>query len=709
MNYFVKAQLISLRRITLLIFTQNIIPDHIEFHLFIDDVKKETLKVIRHATNLNVNFFELEMSEDYPFGHKCFLYIPSYPLQIIDNSRAFDFPESEGLFSCPEVSLGNFYTDKATTFRVWAPLATAVILKISHDNHRFEAFSMPRHDKGVYEISLDGDYENASYYYLVENNGMTRQARDPYARAVTLDSQYSAVVDLSKVLNIPRQHPANKISNLLDCVIYETNVRDFTEGKHTDIQNKGKYLGFIEPGRKTVKNNPAGLDYLKYLDVTHVQLNPILDFRGVYDLNSEKSYNWGYDPISFFALEGSYSTAPDKPLARMEEFKQMVEGLHENNIRTIIDVVYNHVYEYFESDLEKFAPGYFFRRKKNGTLSQASGCGNDVASEKPMARKIIIESAKNLVELYNIDGFRFDLMGLIDIETMRLLAEECKKIKSDLVFYGEGWNMDTSLPMEAKACSDNAAMLPEFGFFNEMFRDVIKGPTFHDKINQKGYINGDVGYCYGANFVFHGSVINHSYEPKFVYAHQSINYVECHDNNTLFDKLTFSNSEEDEQMLYKRVKLANAMTVLSFGVPFIHMGQEVGLSKYGLDNTYNRLNVNKMNWEQVDANFDMVAYLKMIISLRKNSLPYLKLDEQKDIASVFETIHCDNGLMVLYSDQKKYLQKYSKLLIIINPTHANQTFDTEEYYASLTLTGEDQVYMKNNLIPPISINILYIK
>ncbi|MFA6675451.1 MAG: type I pullulanase [Bacilli bacterium] len=709
MNYFVKAQLISLRRITLLIFTEVIIPNDVVFQLYIEDQKKETLKIIRHTSNLRVNFYELEMSEDYPFGTKCYLYIPQFPLQIIDNSRAIDFNEADQLFSCPEAKLGNFYTPEATSFHVWAPLATSVVLKISRDGDNFESFDLKRGDKGVYALSLLGDYENASYYYLVENNGVTRQARDPYARGTTLDSHYSAVVDLKKVQAIKKIAPSYPVHNLLDCIIYETNVRDFTEDKHTNIKDKGKYGGLVEEKRITDKNNPAGLDYLKYLGITHVQLNPILDFQGVPDQASEKAYNWGYDPISFFAIEGSYSTAPEKPLSRLIEFKNMVEKLHANNIRTIVDVVYNHVYEYFESNLEKLVPGYFFRRKKNGLLCQSSGCGNDFASERPMARKIIVESALNFIDLYDIDGFRFDLMGLLDIKTMKMLQNECLNIKPDLVFYGEGWNMDANLPMEEKACSDNASLLPNYGFFNEMFRDVIKGATFHDKITEKGYINGDISYRFGANFVIHGSVINHSYEPKFVFAHQSINYVECHDNNTLFDKLTFSNSEEDEITLYKRVRLANALVILSFGVPFIHMGQEIGQTKFGLDNTYNKVSVNKMNWEQVDLNFNMVTYLKMIIDLRKNALPYLRLDERKDIEQVFETIPCDNGLLCLYSDKQDYLKNYRKLLILINPTNTNQRFDVDEYYTSLTLTGEDKVYVKNALIPPISINILYLK
>lgn len=709
MNYFVKAQLISLKRISLLLFTDHIIPDNVNFSLYIEDEKKETLKIIRHTSNLHVNFFELEMSEAYPFGKKCYLSVPQIPLQIIDNSRAVDFPEFDELFSCPKEPLGNFYSPEETTFKVWAPLATNVVLKISQKDQPFIAYEMKRGNKGVYSLSLPGDYENALYVYLVNNNGVNRQALDSYARGTSLNSRYSAIIDVHKAEKIMKKEPTNKINGLIDSVIYETNVRDFTEDKHTDILQKGKYLGLVEPSRHTLKGHPAGLDYLKYLGITHVQLNPILDFHGVDDLQVEKSYNWGYDPISLFAIEGSYSLHPEDPLSRVLEFREMVAKLHENNIRVVVDVVYNHVYEYFQSNFEKTVPGYFFRRKKNGTLCEASGCGNDFASEKPMARKIILESILNLLDLYDIDGFRFDLMGLMDVTSMNLIAKEGAKRKSNLLLYGEGWNMDTNLPPEEKACSDNAALLPHYGFFNEMFRDVIKGATFRDKIGEKGFANGDISYRFGANFVMHGSVINYSYEPKFLYAHQSINYVECHDNNTLFDKFSFSNSEEDETTIYKRVKLANAITLISFGVPFLHMGQEIGLSKFGLDNTYNKVNVNKMNWEQVDSNFDMVTYLKMMITLRKESLPYLHLDKPEDIKEVFQSIQCDNGMLAFYSEKKKYLHNCSKLLILINVSNSNQKFDTDEYYTSLTLTGEDKVYTKNSVIPPISVNILYIK
>lgn len=705
-DYFVKCQLVSLRKIHVVFFAQVILPNDLYFYLYVDGVKEDKLRIVRRTSNLNLYFFELELTNDFPFGRQVNLRIPELPLQIVDNSNAVFFKEFEELFSCPNEVLGNVYDKNETTFRVWAPLASSVQLKIKKYND-FSYFKMNRLHKGVYEITLKGDFEEALYGYEITNNGVTRFAKDIYARGTSLNSEYSAVVDLNKVTSIEKKIPSNKISNLLDCVIYETNIRDFTEDKHTNIVNKGKYLGFIEENRTTKKGKPAGFDYLKLLGFTHVQLNPILDFRGVDDVCVDKSYNWGYDPISWFAIEGSYSCEPHIPIKRMIEFKQLVEKMHDHDMRVVVDVVYNHVYEYIDSDLEKTVPNYYFRRRKDGFISQASGCGNDIASERSMVRKLIVESALNLVTLYNIDGFRFDLMGLIDIGTIKELTQKCLSVKKDIVFYGEGWNMDTPIPNEDKAACDNAFKIPEIGFFNDVYRDIVKGPTFKDKIHEKGYINGNVDYRFGMNYVFHGSVINNSYQPRFSFAHQSINYIECHDNNTLFDKLMLSNSNEDETIILRRIRLANALTIVSFGTPFIHMGQEIGLSKFGLDNTYNQTVVNNMNWDRVDENFDMVMALKLAIQARKDCLLYTRLDNPNDIKDVFQTIYCDNNLLALYCDKKQYLKHYVKLLILVNPTESNQVFETDEYYSSLPVNNEYSVYSKRNVIPPASITILY--
>ena len=381
---------------------------------------------------------------------------------------------------------------------------------------------------------------------------------------------------------------------------------------------------FAEQHRTTVGGHPAGLDYLKYLGVTHVQIQPIHDFDSLDDLDTKKWYNWGYDPISYFALEGSYSIKPEEAMSRLLEFREMVDRLHKNDLRLVVDVVYNHTYAYEHSYLEKIVPHYYFRKKKNGLLSNASGCGNDIASERYMARKLIVDSVKYLFSHFDIDGLRFDLMGLLDIETVKQAYKAAKAIKEDIIFYGEGWNMGEELPKELRANKDNHKELLDFAFFNDTYRDIVKGPSSSFNLHEKGYICGNTSYQYGLDYAFHAGVLKLSYEPMLSTANQSINYLECHDNNTLYDKLLVSNANEEEKTLLERVCLANTILLLSFGVPLIHMGQEIGLSKDGLDNTYKTLGVNNMDYRLVDERFDLVNRFRLTNILRRK-LRYTKL------------------------------------------------------------------------------------
>ena len=292
---------------------------------------------------------------------------------------------------------------------------------------------MKRESKGIYTYIFEGDLLNYKYRYVITNNGVTRVANDPYGKAVSLNSEYSVVVDYVRLLDIPNVHPITEIKHHVDAIIYETHIRDINEGNFNDVVNKGKYLGFVETGRKTKGGNPAGLDYIKYLGVTHIQIQPIFDFKSVDDINTSNWYNWGYDPLSFFALEGSYSLKPEVAMERLYEFKEMVNKLHENDLRLIVDVVYNHVYQYEDSDLEKIVPHYYFRKNKSCQLTNHSGCGNDFASERKMARKLIIDSVKYLFAYFDIDGLRLDLMGLLDLTTVKAIYQEAKALKSSVI------------------------------------------------------------------------------------------------------------------------------------------------------------------------------------------------------------------------------------------------------------------------------------
>lgn len=688
MNGFIKANLISLNYVDVMVFTTAQFDKNLAFQLFIDGKRVYSPVIVRKTTNKDLYLFRLELKEPFDFSKRYSLSLYNFPLQIIDTSNAIDFKEFDQMFSYDGDDLGVTYSKEQSTFAVWAPLSPSVQLKISNDKGGFDIYDMTRGDKGVYRIALKGDFKNHLYNYLVENSGVVRETNDIYAKGSSLNSEYSAIVDLEEIKS---KHKAVAFENAkikpVQSIIYEVHVRDFTEGKGTDVEEKGKYLGFVEENRKTKKGHPAGLDYLSLLGITHVQLQPIHDVNNVPEDNPKLRYNWGYDPCSYFALEGAYSSHPEIPSARIEEFHTLVNKLHEKNIGVIIDVVYNHCYEWLYTSFEKTVPGYYFRKRKDGILSSCSGCGNDMASERPMVRKLIVDSCRYLFEQFDIDGLRFDLMGLLDITTMNEVEKAVRAIKPNAFLYGEGWNMGMQIPESERASADNADKLPGFGFFNDMYRDIIKGPTFPDRITQKGFANGDLDYYFGLEYIMNGSVLDLSYRHRFLDANQSINYAECHDNNTLFDKFSKSNPDEDDETLYTRVRFTNAIILCSFGVPFFHMGQEIGQSKLGLDNTYNLLKINNMNWELVDQNFEMVEHFAQGVRLRK-AAGFLALSNPEEIKGIYTFEKLDNGLVKIAVKDEKLNSVYPGLCIYINNSLNTITLNFDTYHKVLVIDDD---------------------
>ena len=690
-----------------MLFTGIVLPNNPVFFVIEEDYEPRPLKITRHTSNNNISIFELEMEKEYVYGHRYVVVLEGFPLVNLDVSEAINFPDFDRDFTYDGDDLGAIYHVEKTDFSVWAPLASQVILRIEIDG-KWEKYPMARTEKGVYRYSVNGDLLNVRYQYLITNSGVTVATNDIWGKGASLNSEYSAVVDPLFIKNMPLYSPKTIIKDNVDAIIYETCVRDFTEDKSADIINKGKFLGLVEEGRKTKKNHPAGLDYLKLLGITHVQLLPIIDFYGNDDAKASKGYNWGYNPISFFAIEGSYSTKPEVPMNRLIEFKEMVETLHKNDIRVVMDVVYNHVYEFMYACFQNTIPNYFFRHRNNGLPSCASGCGNDIASEKPMVRKAIIDSVKYFIDVFNIDGYRFDLMGLLDIDTINQAYQECKNLKSDILFYGEGWNMGLELPFEKKACAENADKMPGIAFFNDLFRDVIKGGNFKNNINEKGYVGGRLDNQNVVNYAIRGSAIDDPFKHRFLDINQSLNYVECHDNNTLFDKLTFSNGYEDETTLLSRITFANSVLLHSLGMPLIHMGQEIGLSKSGLDNTYNVPKINNMDWHLVDERFEMVLELVNLIKIRKLFFSKLAVDNREKINEIFETQYWNNGVLAFYSDKEEYLGNFKKVYVLINPTLDKKVYSLDDYYQLLVDPGRkgEAIIMKNGIIPPLKIQIL---
>jgi len=507
--------------------------------------------------------------------------------------------------------LGSSYRRDRTKFKIWTPVAKYMKLEIIK-NGQTEIIDMEYDNQGVWYLRLRGDYEGAKYRYISYVNGKEHFVTDPYAISSSANAEYSYVVDHARFYRNEHQRP--KFSGSLnDAIIYEAHIRDFTIDPSIDVEKRGEYLGFVEEGRKTKKGNKAGIEYVKDLGVTHVQLLPIFDFGGVDELNKDKYYNWGYNPEQYNVPEGWYASDPNDPYARINELKEMIDRIHKQGLRVVMDVVYNHVYDIRTFPFEKIIPGYAYRHDSQGHLTNASGCGNDLATERKMIRKFVVDSVLHWAKEYKVDGFRFDLMGLIDIKTMNTLRQKLDRYKSDLIVYGEGWRMPTVLGDEKTAHMYNKHLLFNIGHFNDKTRELVKGATFD--IKQKGYALGSKAKLDDIKNILQGSTLN---KFLFRYPSQSINYVECHDNNTFYDKAKIALGKAKDSEIRKRQRLATAMVILSEGVPFIHAGQEFYRSKQGVENSYKSSDdINKIDWSLVDQHKHDIEFVKELIRLRK--------------------------------------------------------------------------------------------
>ena len=689
MDYgLIGADLINKRLISVLYYGESSDINDVKFQL---EVNGKTSKLEIARFNRSDKLFRLELNSEVEIllGNLNVVKTNDGESRPLDYQLYVTSDEFKELYTDLESEFGAFYSKEETTFVLWSPISEKVFLKLEKTENNFVLLPVKRKDKGVYKITVKGDLFNKKYNYVIYQNGVEKEIRDPYGKGTSLNSKYSAVVDLNALDIIEKVKPANEITQPSDSVIYELHIRDFTELDKTNDQ-PGTYLGLLNK-----------VDYLKRLGITHVQLLPVHDYFGVDDITKDH-YNWGYNPTSYFSLEGSYSTYPEEPLARLLEFKKLVSELHKNNIRVIMDVVYNHIYEFQTSDFHKNVPNYYFRRlgKK---VSDGSGCGNDIASERAMVRKHILDSIRYLVETFDVDGFRFDLLGLIDLETSRQIVKLVKSLKPDALLYGEGWDMMTGIQKSEKTCSDNAHLIPEMGFFNDKFRDIVKGSTFNRY--DRGLILGNVSNESNIDDVLCGSVL----QNKYASTNQSINYVECHDNQTLFDKLSYF--DDNEELNLQRVKFANALTILSLGVPFIHMGQEIGLSKCLLDNTYNVPKVNNMDWDLVDARGDMVKYMADLIHVRKKFGLY-KISSVSELQDV-NISYLKNGLITIEIKNAKYIHgDYKEALFVINPTTETKTLELKDYYrVYLGANGrtKDESYSKNFISADLTVQILLLK
>lgn len=528
--------------------------------------------------------------------------------------------EFDNLFYYGGNDLGNTYTPQHTKFRLWAPTASeAKLVTYKKWSDKIGAeINMQQGEKGTWTSELKGNQKGLFYTYKVKIGDKWTEAVDPYVRAASVNGDKGAVVNLEETN--PKKWKANKkpkFKNPEDAIIYELHVRDLSIQPESGIKQKGKYLGVTEKGTKGPEGVKTGLDHIKDLGVTHVQFLPIFDYASVNEETlNEPQYNWGYDPKNFNVPEGSYSTNPYEPTVRITELKQMVQTLHDNNLRVVMDLVYNHMYNAAESNFHKLVPGYYYRYNEDGTFANGTGVGNDTASERKMMRKFMIDSVTYWAKEYNLDGFRFDLMGIHDYETMNEIRKAINQIDSSIILHGEGWDLNTPLAAELKANQKNAEKMKGIAHFNDNIRDGLKGSVFEEKEN--GFINGKEnmedrikkGITAGIDYDTNSSTYQ---DPE-----QVLTYVEAHDNHTLWDKLELTNPGDSEEVRKQMHKLSSSILLTSQGIPFLHAGQEFMRTKYGDHNSYKSPDsINQMDWLRRATFNNEVDYMKGLIELRK--------------------------------------------------------------------------------------------
>ncbi|KMN44333.1 type I pullulanase [Bacillus paramycoides] len=562
--------------------------------------------------------------------------------------------EFDNLFYYGGNDLGNIYTPQHTKFRLWAPTASEaklVTYKKWSDKIGTE-INMQQGEKGTWITELKGNQKGLFYTYKVKIGDKWTEAVDPYVRAASVNGDKGAVVDLEETN--PKNWKANKkpkFKNPEDAIIYELHVRDLSIQPESGIKHKGKYLGVTEKGTKGPEGVKTGLDYIKDLGVTHVQFLPIFDYASVNEETlNEPQYNWGYDPKNFNVPEGSYSTNPYEPAVRITELKQMIQTLHDNNLRVVMDVVYNHMYNAAESNFHKLVPGYYYRYNEDGTFANGTGVGNDTASERKMMRKFMVDSVTYWAKEYNLDGFRFDLMGIHDFETMNEIRKSVNQIDPSIILHGEGWDLNTPLAAELKANQKNAEKMKGIAHFNDNIRDGLKGSVFEDKDN--GFVNGKQnmedrikkGITAGIDYDTNSSTYQ---DPE-----QVLTYVEAHDNHTLWDKLELTNSGDSEEVRKQMHKLSSSILLTSQGIPFLHAGQEFMRTKYGDHNSYKSPDsINQMDWLRRAAFNNEVEYMKGLIDLRKK-YPAFRMTSAEQIKKDISFIDAPKNVVAYIIDGK---------------------------------------------------------
>jgi pullulanase len=601
-------------------------------------------------------------------------------------TMSFDqYPEYKGN------DLGVRWKPMETQVKIWSPQAEAVRFYLYNQGlggTHLSVTELMKQPQGIWSAQLKGNYLNKYYTIQVKTNGQwLPETPDPYAVAVGANGQRGMIVNLSATNPIGWEKDKRPpLARPTDIILYELHVRDFSINANSGLRNAGKYLAFTEKGSQNPSGYSTGIDHLRELGITHVHLLPVFDYRytSVDETRlNEAQYNWGYDPDNYNVPEGSYSTNPNDGNVRIREFKSAIQAMHESGIRVVMDVVYNHTGATNESVFNRTVPGYYYRQRADGTFSDASACGNETASERAMVRRYMVESMLYWAKEYHIDGFRVDLMGIHDIETMNQISAELHKLDPTIFVYGEGWTAGSSpLPDSLRAIKANTHRLDRVAAFSDDMRDALKGSVFNHE--DRGFVSAKPGQEESIKFGIaaatrHSQVdyskVNYSKAPWAAQPEQCINYAECHDNHTLWDRLLQSRPDATEAERIRMHQLAMTMVLTAQGVPFIHAGAEMLRTKNGVENSYKSPDaINQMDWDRKTKYLSTFELYKKLIQLRKGH-PAFRLPDNTAIQKHLSFLPVTQSNVVAFELSQVPKERWQRILVVHNGNSEAKSVD----------------------------------
>ena len=562
------------------------------------------------------------------------------------------------------------YSAERTEFELWSPDAERVEVVLYNGDAIVEEFDLVAAEKGLWRGAAEGDHKGLYYAFRVTRDGKAlKETAGIFAKALDVNGNRGAIIDMRDT--DPEGWSEDKARKVQpsEIVIYEMHYRDMTAHASAGSSHPGKYIGMAERGTRSKEGLATGIDHLVEMGVTHVHLLPTADFGSIDESKPTDQYNWGYEPKNYNAPEGTYSTDPATPEARIRELKTLVKAMHDAGLSVVLDVVYNHTTTAENCGFELTVPGYFYRMREDGTFADGSGCGNETASERPMMRKYMVESLEYWVKEYHIDGFRFDLMAIHDIETMNLIRQRLEALNPDILLYGEGWAAQAPLYDEDKlAFKRYTYRMPGVAAFSDDIRDALRGTL---DLSKGGFIHGVEGNKEGVKFGIVGGVEH----PEVEYREaawtaspaQHISYVACHDDHNLRDRLEHISPDASREELQQMVRLAHLGVFTSQGIPFIFAGEEMYRSKLGQKNTYNLPDkYNAIDWALKSENANLVEYHKGLIAMRK-AHPAFALGSAEAVREHLSFIDTDNEAAVGFVlDNLEGIDSAKRIVVLMN-------------------------------------------